>query len=171
MDIREPQSNDHLLLRDYKPRSVLVTEEHLVEKPKFSVTDVHNHHGFRASAFGQDGPTAWMRGYEDSDKVVNIMDQCDIKTMGNLTACWGDDLKRLLDRFEARYQGRFYTFAGVDWSQIDTPGFGDMAATQLEESVKAGARGLKVFKGLGLHPTFAFWRLQTNTLRLGPDSH
>jgi predicted TIM-barrel fold metal-dependent hydrolase len=141
---------DDLLLRDYMPRSTLITAEHIVQKPRFPAIDAHNHHGFRASAFGLDGSDAWMRGYEDADELVRIMDQCGIKTAANLTACWGDDLRRLLDRYEGRYPGRFYTFAGVDWSRVGSPGFGELSAAQLEDSVQAGARGLKVFKGLGL---------------------
>jgi predicted TIM-barrel fold metal-dependent hydrolase len=154
---------DDLLLRDYMPRSTLVTAEHIVESPKFAAVDAHNHHGFRASAFGQDGPDAWMRGYEDADQLVRILDQCGIKTAANLTACWGDNLKRLLDRYEGKHPGRFYTFAGVDWSRADAPGFGELAAAQLEESVRAGARGLKVFKGLGL------WYKDASGEYLSPD--
>jgi predicted TIM-barrel fold metal-dependent hydrolase len=154
---------EDLLLKDYMPRSTLVTTEHLLERPKFPAVDAHNHHGFRASAFGQDGPDAWMRGYEDPDVLVRIMDECGIRAAANLTACWGDDLKRLLDRFEGRYPGRFYTFAGVDWGQLNTPDFGEWAAAQLEESIKTGARGLKVFKGLGL------WYKDATGEYLSPD--
>jgi predicted TIM-barrel fold metal-dependent hydrolase len=40
-------------------------------------------------------------------------------------------------------------FANVDFSNVG-PGFGQRAARQLEEDIKAGAKGLKVFKNLGL---------------------
>ena len=142
---------EDLLLRDYMPRSTLVTEEHVVEKPKFPAVDAHNHLGFRTDAFGQPIPgegTGWLG---DVDGLVETMDQCDIRAIANLTGRWGDDLKRLLEQFERRYPDRFYTFANVDWSGVYEPGFGEQAAAQLEESVRAGARGLKIFKNLGLH--------------------
>ena len=72
---------DDLLSKDYMPRSTLATAEHIAEKPKFPAVDAHNQHGFRASAFGQDGPDTGMRGYGDVDRLVRIMDQCGIKTV------------------------------------------------------------------------------------------
>jgi len=141
---------DDLLLKDFMPRSTLIVEEHVVERPKFPAVDAHNHLGFRTDAFGQPRPGAEIGWRGDVDGLVRTMDQCDIKAIANLTGRWGDDLKRLLDQFEGRYPGRFFTFANVDWSRVNEPGFGEWAAAQLEESVKAGARGLKIFKNLGL---------------------
>lgn len=138
---------EDLLLKDYMPRSTLVTEEHIVEKPRFPAVDAHNHLGFRNDASGQ--PISG-EGLGDVGEFVEIMDQCGLKAMVNLTGRWGDDLRRRLDQYEGRYPGRFFTFANVDWSRVNEPGFGEWAAAQLEESVNAGARGLKVFKNLGL---------------------
>jgi 5-methyltetrahydropteroyltriglutamate--homocysteine methyltransferase len=70
--------------------------------------------------------------------------------MANLTGRWGDDLKRQIETYEGRFPGRFYTFANVDWRGVGEPGFGERAEREFEESVRAGARGLKVFKNLGL---------------------
>jgi len=41
-------------------------------------------------------------------------------------------------------------FANIDFSRIDEPNFGANAARQLEEDVKHGAVGLKIFKNLGM---------------------
>jgi len=41
-------------------------------------------------------------------------------------------------------------FANVDFSGAGTPGWAAQAAAQLERDIKAGARGLKIFKDLGL---------------------
>ncbi len=41
-------------------------------------------------------------------------------------------------------------FAGVPWSLVDESDFGELAAEDLRRSVAAGARGLKLFKSLGL---------------------
>jgi predicted TIM-barrel fold metal-dependent hydrolase len=42
------------------------------------------------------------------------------------------------------------TFANVDFSGVGTPGWAAKAAAGLEADIKAGARGLKIFKDLGL---------------------
>jgi predicted TIM-barrel fold metal-dependent hydrolase len=41
-------------------------------------------------------------------------------------------------------------FANVDFRRAGTPGWAETAAAQLEADIKAGARGLKIFKSLGL---------------------
>lgn len=139
---------DDLLLKDYEPRPTIVVDSHLVERPKFPAVDAHNHLGFRTDAFGyaRDGET----GRPDASALIDVMDRCDIRAMANLTGWWGDVLRRQIDRYEGAYPGRFYTFASVDWLRSAEPGFGEWAARQIEESVRAGARGFKVFKGLGL---------------------
>ena len=44
---------DDLLLKDYRPRTMVVTEEHVVEKPKFPAVDANNLIGLRTEAFGR----------------------------------------------------------------------------------------------------------------------
>ncbi len=41
-------------------------------------------------------------------------------------------------------------FANLDFSDLDQPGYGARAAARLEADLKAGARGLKIFKNFGL---------------------
>jgi len=48
------------------------------------------------------------------------------------------------------YPGRFFTFCNVDWTGVGEPGWVAKATSQLRADVKAGARGLKIFKKLGL---------------------
>ena len=142
---------EDLLLKDYAPRSSLVVDEHLVERPRFPVVDVHNHLGARRTdSFGDPSPSGLTGSAEDVEPLVRMMDQCGVRAIVNLTGLWGDDLKRLIEQYEGGYPGRFVTFANLDWRRAKEPGFGEWAARQLEDSVRAGAHGLKVFKGLGL---------------------
>ncbi len=131
---------DRLLLKDYMPRSTLVLEENIVEKPCFPAIDAHNHLGLWEGK--------WRIG--DVERLVELMDYCEVRAIANLDGKWGDTLKKNLERYEERYPGRFFTFANVDWSEVDDPDFGENQARQLEDSVRAGARGLKIFKQLGL---------------------
>lgn len=102
--------------------------------------------------------------------AVEVMDRCGIES--SVTLEWhdgfGDSLRRHLDIFSA-YPGRFVVFGNVDFKRINEPGFGEMAARQMEKDVAAGMRGLKIYKALGLdyrHEDGTFWRV--SDARLDP---
>ncbi|NOZ27499.1 MAG: amidohydrolase family protein [Chloroflexi bacterium] len=131
---------DVLLAEDYQPRSELVVPQHHVPRAKFPVVDVHNH------------LPVWdkrMHGV-DLDELVRMMDYLNIATIVNLSGGTGDRLKESVEKLDAAYPGRFVTFCNVDWTDVGRPGWADRATARLEEDVKAGARGLKIFKRLGL---------------------
>jgi predicted TIM-barrel fold metal-dependent hydrolase len=70
----------------------------------------------------------------------------------NLDGRWGDELEANLDRYDRAHPGRFATFCHVDWQAAIASGdVGGFGAASLRESVGAGARGVKVWKDLGLH--------------------
>jgi predicted TIM-barrel fold metal-dependent hydrolase len=78
------------------------------------------------------------------------MDSCNITAVVNLDGRWGDELEANLDRYDRRHPGRFASFCHVDWDMLQDPGVESRLAGSLERSVSAGARGLKVWKDLGL---------------------
>lgn len=45
---------------------------------------------------------------------------------------------------------RMAFFTNVDWDGVDDPGWGKREANRLEQAVRQGARGIKIFKALGL---------------------
>jgi hypothetical protein len=45
---------------------------------------------------------------------------------------------------------RFEFFCNIDWDGIDRPDFGTLTAARLEKAAAAGAKGVKIFKALGL---------------------
>ena len=125
-------------IREYKPRSTLVTPQHLVSRAKFPVIDIHSHHPTPISP-------------EQYEKVVKAMDQLNIRLIINLSGRWGERLRNGLAVIKnSPYPDRMVLFANIDFSNVG-PGFGQRAAKQLEEDIKAGAVGLKIFKNLGLH--------------------
>ncbi|MBZ5738728.1 amidohydrolase family protein [Nocardioides mangrovi] len=101
--------------------------------------DVHNHVGRWLSDDGD-----WLTTAED---VLATMDAAGIATLVNLDGRWGSELTDNLARYDAAHPGRFLTFCQADWSLLDTPG---ALTAQLSESAAAGARGLKIWKDLGL---------------------
>lgn len=131
-DIRE------LKLKDWQPRSMLVVKSTRVEKPAAPVIDAHNH----------------LYSAKDVGAVVKAMDVAGVRTVVNLDGGWGDELRQELRRFDQAHPGRFLTFALVSFKGIDDPRWSARTARQLEADFKAGARGLKIHKSLGLGVRF-----------------
>ena len=132
---------NNLLMRDFKPASTLHLPQHEISRAKFPVIDIHNHVNDARSA---------GRNHKDPAELVRMMDQLNIKTLVILTGGWGARLQKVIDEMVKPYPGRFVTFTQVDWSRIDEPKFGEAMAEQVRDSVKRGARGLKILKELGL---------------------
>ena len=123
---------------DYKPRSTLKVAEHPVPKAKFPVIDIHSHQPTPITA-------------EQFDRVVAGMDANNLRVLVNLSGGTGDRLRQGLDAIaKSPHRDRMVLFANVDFSGVGTPGWSERAAAQLERDIRAGARGLKIFKDLGL---------------------
>ncbi|MBN1400808.1 MAG: amidohydrolase family protein [Anaerolineae bacterium] len=130
-----------LLVDDFQPRSELIVPKHPVSRAKFPVVDAHNH----LPMHGPQGRNV------DLDELVRTMDFINLQTIVNLTGGTGDQLRLNLEKLDLAYPGRFATFCNVDWAGMGTPGWIEKTLVGLEADVDAGARGLKIFKELGLH--------------------
>jgi uncharacterized protein len=129
-----------LLLKDFKPVSLLHTSVHEVERAKYYVIDVHNHVN-----------DAWgIEQHMPPQRVIAVMDNTNVKTVVILTGMWGEKLQQVIDEMVKPHPGRFLVFTQIDWSKIDDPRFSQEMVTQLDDAVRRGARGLKVLKDLGL---------------------
>lgn len=130
-------------IRDYKPKSTLVTPQHPVPRAKFPVIDIHSHQ-----------PTPISEA--EFGRVVKGMEDNNLQILVNLSGGWGDRLRQGLEALKTtKYKDRMVLFANVNFRQGVGPGFGARAAQQLEDEIKAGAKGLKVFKDLGMFDTKA----------------
>jgi predicted TIM-barrel fold metal-dependent hydrolase len=130
-----------LLLKDYNPWPMLHVPVHLVARAKFPVIDVHNHVNDAGGIHEANVPAA---------EVVKIMDASNVKKIVILTGMWGEKLQGVLDKMVKAYPDRFMVFEQIDYSKIDDVNFGAEMVQQLDDSVRRGARGLKVLKDLGL---------------------
>jgi alpha-galactosidase len=133
-----------LPLRSWEPRTQLSVHRSEVLAPRFPVIDAHSHLGRWLTDDG-----SWM--VEDPAALVDLMDRCGVRAMVNLCGRFGAELEENVARYDAAYPGRFATFCHVDWEELSAPGFGERIAAGLAASVAAGAKGLKVWKDLGLH--------------------
>ncbi len=129
-----------LLVEDFQPRSELVVPAHPVSRARFPVIDAHNHLPITRLLMAKTDLDEWVRG----------MDFVNVRAIVNLSGGTGDELKLNLEKLDQAYPGRFHTFCNVDWAGVGGPGWLESRLAQLEADVKAGARGLKVFKELGL---------------------
>jgi predicted TIM-barrel fold metal-dependent hydrolase len=90
----------------------------------------------------------------DLAALIDTMNASGVEVIVNLDGRWGDQLEQNLDRYDRAQPDRFLTFCHVEWSQLSRDD--DRAAVvndlirQLQASARAGARGVKVWKDLGL---------------------
>jgi predicted TIM-barrel fold metal-dependent hydrolase len=129
-----------LLLKDFNPTAMLHGPVHKVDRAKYYVIDVHNH-------------VNDAQGIDDSippQRVIEVMDNTNVKTVVILTGMWGEKLQRVLDTMVKPYPGRFIVFTQIDWSRIDDRDFSQEMVAQLHDAVTRGARGLKILKDFGL---------------------
>jgi predicted TIM-barrel fold metal-dependent hydrolase len=136
----DADSKKTILLKDFHPEPALHAASHQVKRAKFPVVDVHTH-------------TNDARGIGDRvdpKEMVARMDRLNVRTVVILTGGWGDDLQKIVDTMVKPYPGRFMVMTQIDWSKIDDPNFSQLMVKQVDDSVRRGARGLKILKELGL---------------------
>ncbi|MBS1610642.1 MAG: amidohydrolase family protein, partial [Bacteroidetes bacterium] len=119
----------------YDPVSTLVVPEHKLTKSKFPFVDVHNHQ--------------WGMGSQNLTSLITDMDKLNMKVMVNLSGGNGNGLKRMTENIREHYPNRFIVFANISFDNVGASGWTEKAVKQLDEDVKNGANGLKVFKNLG----------------------
>lgn len=124
-----------LRLLDWQPQSQMVVKETKIIKPKFPVIDIHNH----------------LRDLDKTEYYLRQMDEAGVWMCVGLDGLSENDFyKEHLRVSHSVSRERFHIYFNPDFSKIDEPDFGRREAAKLEEAVKMGVRGLKIFKALGL---------------------
>lgn len=121
---------------EYNPTSTLVVPGTKITKAKFPFIDVHSHQ--------RDMSVEALSG------LIKDMDAMNEAIMVNLSGRSGESLKEKIDNINKSYPNRFVVFANVDFEGAKDMEWGKNAAEQLGQDIKNGARGLKIFKSLGL---------------------
>ncbi len=147
-----------ITFEEYDPPSTLVVPEHPVTRARYPIVDIHSHH-FNAAEL-----TA-----EEAARIVQEMDALNLRTLVNLSGGSGRQLTAAVQNMDRRYPRRFVTFANISFEGIDDPDYGARTAAQLEQDVRNGAQGLKIFKNLGMEVRDASGkRVPTDDPRLDP---
>tara|TARA_R110002124_G_scaffold163723_1_gene331123 strand:- start:84 stop:1166 length:1083 start_codon:yes stop_codon:yes gene_type:complete len=141
---------------EYNPTSTLIVPGKIIKKAKFPFIDVHGHQ-YRM-------PT------QDLTSVIAAMDTLNMGIMVNLSGRSGADLIKSVKNIKENYPNRFVVFANIRFHKnVGKPGWIETTVKQLEEDVKNGARGVKVYKGLGLsNLDYKGNRIAVNDIRLDP---
>jgi len=150
----EPEADPaKLSFMAYDPPSTLVVPGHPVPRARYAFVDVHSH-----------------QFDLDAARVAEIVAEMDAMHMGVLVNLSGrgfrrfdgpdgrprfglqapEYLRRLIELTEREAPGRIVHFTNVDWSRVGSPEWPAAAVAELEADVRAGARGLKVYKSLGM---------------------
>ncbi|UAJ79028.1 amidohydrolase family protein [Leifsonia sp. ZF2019] len=142
MPKQEHPSLADLRLADWAPRSQLRARTTVVDRPAHPVIDVHNHLG----RWLTDGD--WM--IDDVPALVALMDECGVETIVNLDGLWGEEVTANVERYDRAHPGRFATFCQLEWDLLAAPDGVARLIASLDDSAARGARGVKVWKSLGL---------------------
>lgn len=132
-----------LPLADWTPQSRIRVHATDIRRPALAAIDIHNHLGRWLSADG-----TWI--IDNVEALLRTMDECGVDAIVNLDGRWGEELKANLDRYDRAHPGRFLTFCHVDWSLLGSSDGVDRLTASLDDSAAQGARGVKVWKDLGL---------------------
>jgi len=130
------QNAQEMDFEEYNPTSTLIVPGKEITKAKFPFIDVHSHQ-FRMDT-------------QDLSDLIGDMDQMNMAVMVNLSGGSGDKIKNILANINNHYPNRFVVFANVDFNGVGSEDWTENAVKQLEIDVARGAKGLKIYKSLGL---------------------
>jgi predicted TIM-barrel fold metal-dependent hydrolase len=119
---------------------MLHTRKHEILRARYPVINVHAHF------------TYWLEKMSLED-MVNIMDKCGVASAVDLDGYAPNELKKRVEEYRTKYGGRFLQFYHVwfpDERQPLPDSFYQKEVDAIEEAVKMGARGVKVWRNLGL---------------------
>ena len=136
-----------LRLSDFEPRSMLRVKETRVERPKFPVIDFHTHLSWSPGPGKEGGPEFPAR----PEEILPVMQRKNIRMMVNLTGGRGPVLEEVLRVWHKPYPDKFLVFTEPWWNKVADPNYPKLQADEIERAHRAGARGLKVLKTLGLY--------------------
>ncbi|MCK5441580.1 MAG: amidohydrolase family protein [Maribacter sp.] len=121
---------------EYNPKSTLVVPINEVKKAKYPFIDIHSHQRDMSALRLKD--------------LIKDMDALNEGVMVNLSGGSGERIQKMLKSIEENYPNRFAVFANVDFDGVGNKGWSEKASAQLEKDIRNGAKGLKIYKSLGL---------------------
>jgi len=142
-------------------KPTLKVRSYATARPRFAVIDAHAH--LNSIFAGR-----W-RG-RSVRQVLDALDKVGVTGLVDLDGGFGDALSAEIARLQEPHPDRIAVFAGIDTAGFARDdAFGEIEAERLRDSFRRGARGLKVWKSLGLQAVDpAGRRVPVDDERLGP---
>jgi predicted TIM-barrel fold metal-dependent hydrolase len=130
---------------EYEPVSTLKVPEHTVTRAKYPFIDVHNHQ--------------YQMDNADLKKLIGQMDSLNMGLMVNLSGRGfssnpNESQKFFVDalaNIKKTNPKRLALFTNINFASVNDKGWTEQAVKTLEEDVKNGAKGLKIYKSLGFN--------------------
>lgn len=131
-------------LSQYQPKSMLHVPETEVPQSRFPVIDVHTHLTW------SDTTGEKVQLLMPPEELLEVMDRRNIRLMVNLTGGFDKALDEAIRVLQTPHPDRFMVLTEPWYSKIVEPGYPKFQADEIERAHKAGAKGLKILKVLGL---------------------
>jgi predicted TIM-barrel fold metal-dependent hydrolase len=146
-----PKGDASLRLADFQPRSMLHAARTEVPRARYPVIDIHAHLGWttrseKGVAVGEE-VTLLITPAE----ALAVMDRKNVRAMVNITGGTGAGLAKSIQAFDRAAPGRFFTCTEPSYGRFLDPKYPQIQADAIVSAKRAGAKGLKILKTLGLY--------------------
>jgi predicted TIM-barrel fold metal-dependent hydrolase len=145
--LAQQASGGGLALEQYQPKSMLHIGETRVARARFPVIEFHAH----ITSSGDSGAASSIKFGLRANDCLAVMDRRNIRAMVDLTGGYGDALRVAIHEYQTAPPGRFYVFTEPAWTRASETGYAQAQADLVEDAHRAGAKGLKIEKTLGLY--------------------
>ena len=146
-----PLAAQQLPLKDFEPTSMLATSVTKVERARYPAIDFHAHLCWSAKSQNGVGLVPERTYLAPPAELLAVMERRNIRTLCNLTGGYGAGVRDAISKYDKLHPGRFMTFMEPMWAAIAASDYAKRQADEVVAAAKAGARGLKVLKTLGLY--------------------
>ena len=140
-----------LPLSQYEPKSMLHVRETRVERSRYPVIDIHTHISFAQKSERGVELSGERKYLGNPQELLAVMDRKNLRAMVNLTGGFEHGLIDAVSKYDQPYPGRFYTFTEPSYPRFSESNYAKMQADAIAQAQRAGARGLKILKTLGLY--------------------
>ena len=146
-----PLAAQQLPLKDFEPTSMLATSVTKVARARYPAIDFHAHLCWSAKSQNGVGLVPERTYLAPPAELLAVMERRNIRTLCNLTGGYGAGVRDAISKYDKVQPGRFMTFMEPMWAAIAASDYPKRQADEVVAAAKAGARGLKVLKTLGLY--------------------
>jgi predicted TIM-barrel fold metal-dependent hydrolase len=148
--IETPGTWKPLDLSEFEPESTLAVKCTPVERPRYPVIDAHAHLSWSANVVNGTHLGPERQFLATPQELIPVMDRKNIRILTNVTAGFASGLDEAMARFDRAQPGRFCSFTEPSYNRFMEPDFPIVQGAEIEKAGRAGAKGLKILKTLGL---------------------